>query len=73
MADIVISPLVVFHIVIGYGLPMYNGRYYYIALSSSFNFMNAFDIVKLGGHIYENCRFLSKIWSSVESAYKLLR
>ena len=33
MADIVISPLVVFHIVIGCGLPMYNGRYCYIALS----------------------------------------
>ncbi len=39
-------------IVIGRGLSMYNGRYCYIALSSYYNFINAFDIVKLGGHIY---------------------
>ena len=60
MVDIVISPLVVL-IVIGCGLPMYNGRYCYIALSSSYNFINAFDIVNLGGHIYEKfANFLAK-------------
>jgi len=52
MTDIVISPLVVL-IVISCDLPMYNGQYCYIVLSSSYNFINAFDIVKLGGHIYE--------------------
>ena len=57
MADIVISPLVVL-IVIGCGLPMYNGRYCYIALSSNFNFINALNIVKLGGaYIYTSCKF----------------
>ena len=49
MADIVISPLVVFPIVIGYGLPIYNGRYCYIAISCFSNFINAVDIIKLGG------------------------
>lgn len=52
MADMVISPLVVFHGVIGCGLSMYNGRYGYIALSPDYNFLNAFVITKLGGHIY---------------------
>jgi hypothetical protein len=49
MADMVISPLVVFHGVIGCGLPMYNGRYGYIALSPNYNFINVFNIAKLGG------------------------
>ncbi len=84
MADIVILPLVVFHIVVSCGLsmydsrysyialscfyivigcvlPIYNGRYCYIALSPNYNFINAFDIVKLGGHIYAKvAKFLSK-------------
>ncbi len=49
MVDIVISPLVVFPIVSSYGLPIYNGQYCYIALSCFSNFINAVDIIKLGG------------------------
>jgi len=48
-ADIVISLLVVFPIVIGYGLKIYNDRYCYITLSCFSNFNNAIDIIKLGG------------------------
>ena len=69
VADIVISPLVVFHIVTGCGLPIYNGRYFYIALSSNYNFINTFDIVKIrGAHIYTSCKFgkfLSKLRSYI--------
>mgnify|MGYP003703494785 CR=1 FL=1 len=37
-------------------------RYGYIALSCFYNFSNAFDIVKLGGHIYtKNENFLANL------------
>ncbi len=95
MADIAISPLVVFVIscelpmyngrycyialscfciVIGCGLPMYSGRYCYIALSSQYNFINGYDIVKLGAHIYPHvAKFLSKFGSFINRRKGLSR
>ncbi len=50
---------------------MYNGRYDYIALSSFYNFIKAFDIVKLGGHVYlKNCKFLSKKYGVILNRHK---
>ncbi len=41
-----------FIIIIDCVVPMYDGRYGYIAFSPIYNFINAFVIAKLWGHIY---------------------